>query len=84
TRGILDGATLCERLLDETGVACLPGQCFGRPDAELSMRLACVDFDGAAALAAAAAGARIDTDFLRAHCGNVMTAIDLLAGWVAG
>jgi len=82
SRGILDGTTMCERLLDETGIACLPGQCFGRPDAELSARLALVDFDGAAALAAAE-DAPVDEDFLRAQCANVMTAIDRLAEWVA-
>ena len=49
-RGAADGATLCERLLEETGVAALPGSAFGRPPEELSLRLAYVDFDGARAL----------------------------------
>ena len=31
TRGIHDSTTLCRRLLDETGVAILPGVAFGRP-----------------------------------------------------
>ncbi|MEQ8494342.1 MAG: aminotransferase class I/II-fold pyridoxal phosphate-dependent enzyme [Gammaproteobacteria bacterium] len=83
SRGILDGATMYERLLEETGVACLPGQCFGRPDAELSTRIACVDFDGGAALEAAAAGVPVDEDFLRSYCNDVTTAVDLLAAWVA-
>ena len=33
-------------LLQETGVAGLAGNCFGRPQNELTMRLSYVDFDG--------------------------------------
>ncbi len=40
------------RLLEETGVALLPGAAFVRSRAELTARLAYVDFDGASALAA--------------------------------
>lgn len=50
-RGITDSVQLCRRLLDETGVAILPGESFGRPRSELTARLAFVDFDGAKALA---------------------------------
>jgi aspartate aminotransferase len=82
-RGIHDGMQLCERLLEDTGVAALPGRFFGRPEAELSMRIALVDFDGGPALAAAAQEP-INPDFLRRYCGNVTTALDLLAGWVLG
>jgi aspartate aminotransferase len=80
-RGITDGATFCERLLEETGVACLPGSCFGRPPAELSLRLACVDFDGAAALDAAR-DQPVDGEFLRRWCAPVTTAIERLCAWV--
>ena len=52
SRGIRTGAEFCERLLAETGVAVLPGSSFGRPESELTARLAFVDFDGARALAA--------------------------------
>jgi len=86
-RGIADSRTLCERLLDETGVAILPGADFGRPDEELTARLAYVDFDGAAALEAVAAlpaGAEPDETFLRTRCGGVLTAIDRLCDWAAG
>jgi aspartate aminotransferase len=82
-RGIADGRTLCERLLEESGVACLPGTDFGRPEAELSLRLACVDFDGAAALDAAVEST-VDDAFLRRRCAPVMTAIDRLSDWIAG
>ncbi|MEC9071332.1 MAG: pyridoxal phosphate-dependent aminotransferase, partial [Myxococcota bacterium] len=49
-RGIHTGETLVERALEETGVAFLPGSCFGRPEGELTARLAFVDFDGGRAL----------------------------------
>lgn len=80
-RGIADSITLCERLLEETGVATLPGSDFGRSPQELCLRLAYVDFDGAAALAAADGGA-IDDDFLAKHCDEVIRAIDALCEWV--
>ena len=41
---------LCQRLLEETGVALLPGSSFGRPIDELTVRLCFVDFDGQVAL----------------------------------
>jgi aspartate aminotransferase len=82
-RGIEDGQTFCERLLEETGVAVLPGNCFGRPGRELSARLAIVDFDGEAALHHAA-GETVDEAFVKTHCGRVTTAIELMADWVRG
>ena len=81
-RGIRDGATLCEQLLEETGVATLPGEAFGRPPRELSLRLAYVDFDGGAALEALADGRAADRDFLAHYCAPVVTAIDRLCAFV--
>lgn len=40
------GKDLCLRLLNETGVAVIPGSAFGRPIEEHSARLAFVDLDG--------------------------------------
>jgi len=81
-RGIHSGAAFCERLLEETGVAVLPGINFGRPGAELSARLAFVDFDGALALRMAAEEP-VDEAFVRRHCGRVTTAMELMADWAA-
>ncbi len=77
-----DSATLCNRLLEETGVALLPGSDFGRPPQELSARLAGVDFDGAAALAALTAGAIPDSGFLRQYCADTVEGVDRLCQWV--
>lgn len=85
-RGIRDGATFCKRLLQETGVAILPGSSFGRPVAELTARIACVDFDGAKALAAAeqiSAEYELDENFLLNHCEKVLTAVNKMCDWVA-
>jgi aspartate aminotransferase len=49
-RNIHDSETLCEKLLQDTGVALLPGSVFGRSKNEFTARLAYVNFDGALAL----------------------------------
>ena len=50
-KGITDSTTLCEKLLQDTGVALLPGVSFRRPPEELTARLAYVNFNGSKALA---------------------------------
>nr|WP_299173659.1 pyridoxal phosphate-dependent aminotransferase [uncultured Allomuricauda sp.] len=45
-----DAVLFCQQLLQETGVALLPGTSFGRPTNELTTRLCYVDFDGEVAL----------------------------------
>ena len=80
-RGIEDSRTLCTRLLEETGVAVLPGSAFGRPVEELSLRLAFVDFDGEAALNALAEGETCDEAFLRRHAPRVTEGIERMAAW---
>ena len=83
-RGVTTSSALCGALLDEAGVATLPGSAFGRPDSELSLRLAFVDFDGAEALDALAAGESLDAAFLKRHCGRVVEGIEALARWAEG
>ena len=84
-RGINDSNKLSDRLLEETGVATLPGSAFGRPPGELTLRLAYVDFDGARALLAAEqlpATEDIDGDFLALYCPNVVQGIDAACQWL--
>lgn len=81
-RGVLDGPSFCEQLLEETGVAVLPGNNFGRETQEMSLRLAVVDFDGAGALREAANSA-VDEAFIKQHCSRVTTAIDRMSEWAA-
>ena len=71
--------------LDETGVAFLPGKAFGRPDEELTVRIAYVDFDGARALAASEQiplDQDIGPDFIEIYCHNTKRGIELLCEWV--
>jgi len=84
--GISTSSEMCRRLLDDTGVAILPGTEFGRPSDEMTARLAYVDFDGARALSAAETiplEKPLDNGFLDAHCGGVLAAIDRLTEWLA-
>jgi aspartate aminotransferase len=85
TRGIADSATLCKRLLDDTGVAILPGSVFERPADELTARLAYVDFDGAKALTASETiplDQSLPEDFTELWCGKMIEATKLIADWV--
>lgn len=85
-RGITTSRQLCASLLEETGVALLPGSDFGRPDDELTARLAYVDFDGTRALEAVAVIPReqpLDETFLKRHAGRVVEAIDRLSRWTS-
>lgn len=84
SRGIHSSRQLCTRLLEETGVAVLPGCDFGRPEEELTLRAAYVDFDGEKALAASAASPGVlGDDFVNDYCGNIRKALDALCDWVA-
>lgn len=83
-RGISNGTILCDRLLEETGVAILPGVDFNRPADELSARLSYVDFDGAKALAASYTvplHEKLPDDFLDHYCGNVIEAAEKIVEW---
>ncbi|MFQ5739990.1 MAG: pyridoxal phosphate-dependent aminotransferase [Acidobacteriota bacterium] len=83
--GIDTSEALCERLLEETGVAILPGSDFGRPPHELTARLAYVDFDGAEALKAVD---NLPEDqpagdaFVDRYCRRTVQAIRDLCAWV--
>jgi aspartate aminotransferase len=84
-RGIVNSTDLCERLLEETGVAVLPGAAFARPPEELTARLAYVDFDGARALAAGETipiDQPLPDDFTGRYCGNVLEAVDKICHWI--
>ncbi len=52
-RGISTDEQVCENLLEDRGVALLPGKAFGLPTKAMTARMAYVDFDGASALNAA-------------------------------
>ena len=84
-RGIKDGTTLCDRIVEETGVAILPGVAFGRSRADLTARLAFVDFDGARALAASETVSLdhpLPDGMIDQQCGHLLEGMGKLAAWV--
>lgn len=86
-RKINSSEDMCRRLLEETGVAMLPGSNFGRQPEEMTARIAYVDFNGRSALDAVKSlkeDQSIDENFLKQYCGNVLKAIDRLSDWIQG
>jgi aspartate aminotransferase len=85
--GIQDGRTLCDRLLEETGVALLPGAAFGRRRSDLTARLAFVDFNGEAALRASRSLGPVNQplpdDFADRHCASVVSGVRRIAEWAS-
>lgn len=83
--GITSSTELCQQALEKTGVAFLPGKDFGRPEGELTARLAYVDFDGSRAIAASEQiplDQNLGPDFLENYCYRTKKAIDLLVDWI--
>lgn len=83
-RGVHTSVELCTVLLEETGIAMLPGHEFGRDPSELTARLAFVDFDGEAALRAAMEDYRqqdIDDAFIRSKAPRLVEAMKRMAEW---
>jgi len=83
-RGVYTSAALTEVILDETGVACLPGVCFGRRADELTVRLSFVDFDGTRALqylGSISSSKSLSQDDIQRLCPPTVTAIQRLAEW---
>lgn len=77
-RGIESDVALADRLLEEEGVASLPGSEFGVTSDAMHVRLSLVDFDGARALTASSS-AEVDEAFLRAHCAPTVQGIERIA-----
>jgi aspartate aminotransferase len=85
-KGINDSVEFCEKLLEDTGVAILPGVVFGQPQEELTARLAYVNFNGSEVLEQAGrlkADEPVDERFLQRYCKEPLTAIERVCGWLA-
>jgi len=84
SRGITNSKVLCEKLLQEAGVAILPGEAFLIPTEKLIARLAFVNFDGAKALARSETiplSEALPEDFAD-HCGfSVLKGMQQIANW---
>jgi len=71
-------------LLEKTGVAVLAGSHFGRPQIELTCRLACVDFDGSAALKGweSTSTSMNDMELVEKLCPNVWIGVERIAQYL--
>jgi aspartate/methionine/tyrosine aminotransferase len=85
-KGIYTSFKMCSTLLEETGIAILPGCEFGRDSSELTARIAFVDFDGEAALKAANKeylNKEINKFFIHTYAPDLVNALKRLAGWLS-
>lgn len=85
-KGIFTSVELCERILEETGVALLPGIDFGHQPEELLARLAYVDFDGRHALEVLEHSYReqkLTEDYIRDACPMIWEGTEKLVQWFA-
>ncbi len=83
-RGIEESRSLCETLLQETGVAILPGVDFGRPPGELTARMAYINFDGAKVMAQSETiplHELLPEEFLATMCCETISATKKIAEW---
>ena len=81
--GIQTSRDLCRQLLEDTGVAILPGSDFGQPEKELTARIAFVDFNGAEALENYPEDGQVAEAFVGAHCARTIEAVRRIVDWVA-
>ncbi|PKP51416.1 MAG: aspartate aminotransferase [Bacteroidetes bacterium HGW-Bacteroidetes-1] len=84
SKDIITSVELCERLLNETGVALLPGVDFGHQPEELLARMAYVDFDGKNALEKVSgyyADKKLTEDFVRDDCPNIWEGVHRMIDW---
>ena len=85
SKDIYTSLDLTTRLLNETGVALLPGSVFGRPEEEYTARLSYVDFDGSRALAAAEIlqpEETITEEFLSTYCSHLLEGTNKIVRWL--
>jgi aspartate aminotransferase len=84
-KNIFSSLDMTTKLLEDAGVALLPGSVFGRPESEFTARLAYVDFEGSRALAAAETISPEDPiteEFLRTYCSHLLEGAEKIVDWV--
>ncbi len=82
-RNIITSGELCDVLLEETGVALLPGIDFGHQPEELVARMAYVDFEGQLALDQLKQykDSKLQESFIKDFCPNIWQGIEALCNW---
>ena len=79
TNEIIDGESLCTKILNDIGFAMLPGSDFGIDSEQLVSRIAFVDFDGTKALKLIKKNKKLNLNIL---CPNIIKGINNLKSWV--
>ena len=72
---------LCEKILDETGVAMLPASDFGFNPKRMLTRLCYIDFDGSTFLKAEINGNEISDEIIEKYAPNVVEGVKRLSNW---
>ena len=76
-----NSAKLCEAILNETGVALLPGSDFGFKPKKMLVRLSYTDFDGAEFFRSIQKNTRIDEALIKKYAPNVVEGVEKLSNW---
>ena len=82
THEITNDKTLCQKILNDTGFAMLPGSDFGMEKEKLLSRIAFVDFDGSKALEMISKEKSSPDSFLDLACPKILKGISLLKDWI--
>jgi len=82
THEITNDKTLCQKILNDTGFAMLPGSDFGMEEEKLLSRIAFVDFDGSKALKMISKEKPSPDNFLDLTCPKIAKGISLLKDWI--
>ncbi len=72
---------LCDAILNETGVALLPGSAFGFNKSKMVTRLSYTDFDGAQFLKNASGYERLENDIIEKYAPNIVEGTNKLSEW---
>lgn len=75
-RGIRNSKLLCQALLEEKKLACLPAGAFYCAGDTLATRITSVDFDGESVYAKSKQGVALDDGFVEASCPNLKLGAD--------
>jgi hypothetical protein len=81
--GIFTSEDLCTTLLEQEGIALLPGSDFGRKQEELTARLSFVDFDGEKALHFISEQPAFNDKWMIEIAPRIVKAMEVLKRWIS-
>ncbi|MDB3982217.1 aminotransferase class I/II-fold pyridoxal phosphate-dependent enzyme [Candidatus Pelagibacter sp.] len=74
-------ADMCDNILNDTGVALLPGSDFGFDQKKMLVRLSFTDFDGQKFMNKIEVNQKIDNDLINAFAPKIIEGVDKLKKW---